>query len=202
MIHDDNNNVSVAVKALKIGTKIRELRTKHHYTLQDLADKTGLSKPFLSQIENNHVIPPIATLLKLARALEVTLSYFFQDEVTTQKVSITRKNERIRVQRRPHHGKEDVSYIYESLETKKRDKHMEPFYVEFPLIGVEEMNFTTHEGEEFLYVLEGKVEFRSVDTVEVLEEGDSIYLDSSISHGFRGIGDKPAKAVAVIWSKP
>ncbi len=198
----NNNDVSIAVKALKIGTKVRELRTKNKYTLQDLANKTGLSKPFLSQIENNHVIPPVATLLKLARALNVSLSYFFQDEATTEKVSITRKNERIRVEKRPHHGKEDVSYIYESLEIKKRDKHMEPFYVEFPPISVEDMNFTTHEGEEFLYVLEGKVEFRTVDRVEILEAGDSIYFDSSISHGFRCVGDKPAKAVAVIWSKP
>ncbi len=198
----NENDVSIAVKALKIGTKVRELRTKNKFTLQDLANKTGLSKPFLSQIENNHVIPPVATLLKLARALNVSLSYFFQDEVTTEKISITRKNERIRVEKRPHHGKEDVSYIYESLETKKRDKHMEPFYVEFPPISVEEMNFTTHEGEEFLYVLEGTIEFRTVDKVEILEEGDSIYFDSSISHGFRCVGDKPAKAVAVIWSKP
>ncbi|SFM99916.1 helix-turn-helix domain-containing protein [Thermodesulforhabdus norvegica] len=198
----DDHDVSVAVKALKIGTKVKELRMKHRYTLQDLANKTGLSKPFLSQIENNHVIPPVATLLKLARALNVGLGYFFQDETTTEKVSITRKHERIRVKRRPHHGKEDVSYIYESLETRKQDKHMEPFFVEFPPISVEEMNFTTHEGEEFLYVLEGKVEFRTVDRVEILEEGDSIYFDSSISHGFRCVGDKPAKAIAVIWTGP
>lgn len=198
----NENDVSMAMKALKIGTKVRELRIKHKYTLKDLESKTGLSKPFLSQIENNHVVPPIATLLKLARALDVGLGYFFQDEATTEKISITRKHERIRVKRRPHRGKEDVSYIYESLETRKQDKHMEPFYVEFPLISVEEMNFTTHEGEEFLYILEGKVEFRTVDRVEILEEGDSIYYDSSISHGLRGIGDKPASAVAVIWIKP
>lgn len=196
----EDYDVSVAVKALKIGTKVKELRMKHKYTLQDLANKTGLSKPFLSQIENNHVIPPVATLLKLAKALNVGLGYFFQDEATTEKISITRKHERIRVRRRPHHGKEDVSYIYESLETRKQDKHMEPFFVEFPPISVEEMNFTTHEGEEFLYVLEGKVEFRTVDRVEILEEGDSIYFDSSISHGFRCLGDKPAKAIAVIWT--
>ncbi|MEJ5299727.1 MAG: XRE family transcriptional regulator [Thermodesulforhabdaceae bacterium] len=198
-----DNDLTMAVKALKLGAKVRELRTKNRYTLQDLANKTGLSKPFLSQIENDHVVPPIATLLKLARAFNVSLSYFFQDETTTQKVSITRQSERIRVERRPHHEREGtVSYIYESLETKKRDKHMEPFYVEFPPISVEEMNFTSHEGEEFLYILEGRVEFRSIDMVEILEAGDSIYLDSSISHAFRCIGDKPAKAVAVIWSKP
>ena len=59
--HDD---ISLEVKALKIGSKVRELRQKKHYTLQDVAAKTGLSKPFLSQIENDHVVPPVATLLK------------------------------------------------------------------------------------------------------------------------------------------
>ncbi len=198
----EDNDLAIAVKALKIGSKIRDLRSKYKYTLQELANKTGLSKPFLSQIENDYVIPPIATLLKLAKALNVSLSYFFQDEATSEKISITRKHERVKIGRRPHHEREgEVSYIYESLETKKRDKHMEPFFVEFPPIEKEKMNFTTHEGEEFLYVLEGKVEFRTVDRVEILEPGDSIYFDSSISHAFRCVGDKPAKAVAVIWSK-
>ena len=60
------DDISLEVKALKIGSKVRELRQKKHYTLQDVAAKTGLSKPFLSQIENDHVVPPVATLLKLA----------------------------------------------------------------------------------------------------------------------------------------
>ena len=59
----------VDVMALEIGGKIKSLRQDRNYTLQDLTDKTGLSKPLISQIENNRVVPPVATLLKLARAL-------------------------------------------------------------------------------------------------------------------------------------
>ena len=70
-------DISLDVKALKLGHKVRELRQKKRYTLQDVAAKTGLSKPFLSQIENDHVVPPVATLLKLARAFNVGLAYFF-----------------------------------------------------------------------------------------------------------------------------
>ena len=58
----------VDVMALEIGGKIKALRQEKNYTLQDLADRTGLSKPLISQIENNRVVPPVATLLKLARA--------------------------------------------------------------------------------------------------------------------------------------
>jgi len=196
-----NQEISLAVKAFKIGNKVRELRQKNRFTLQDLAIKTGLSKPFLSQIENDHVVPPIATLLKLARALTVGMGFFFQDEIGSDKISITRQRERIRVERRPHQEKGEVDYIYIALETKKTNKNMEPFLVEFPIRDTEDMVFMSHEGEEFLYVTEGSVEFRTVDRVETLEAGDSIYFESDISHSFRCVSETPAKALAVIWSK-
>jgi transcriptional regulator with XRE-family HTH domain len=194
--------ISLAVKALKIGNKVRELRQKNRYTLQDLAAKTGLSKPFLSQIENDHVVPPVATLLKLARALNVGMAHFFQDELSTDKISVTRSQERSWVERRPHQEKGEVNYRYESLETKKQDKHMEPFLVEFGNSETSEMVFMSHEGEEFLFLLEGKLEFRSVDRVELLNPGDTIYFESDLSHSFRCLGDEPARAVVVVWSQP
>jgi transcriptional regulator with XRE-family HTH domain len=194
------DDISLEVKALKIGSKVRELRQKKHYTLQDVAAKTGLSKPFLSQIENDHVVPPVATLLKLARAFDVGLAYFFQDEVGIDRIAITRSDERVRVERRPHHRKGEVNYIYEALDTKKTNKHMEPFLVEFPVQDTSEMIFMNHEGEEFLHVLEGTLEFRSIDRVEILGPGDSIYFESELSHSFRCLGEKPARAIVVVWS--
>ena len=194
------DDISLEVKALKIGSKVRELRQKKHYTLQDVAAKTGLSKPFLSQIENHHVVPPVATLLKLARAFDVGLAYFFQDEVGVDRIAITRRTERVRVERRPHHRKGEVNYIYEALDTKKANKHMEPFLVEFPVQDTSEMIFMNHEGEEFLHVLEGTLEFRTIDRVEVLEPGDSIYFESELSHSFRCLGEKPARALVVVWT--
>jgi transcriptional regulator with XRE-family HTH domain len=194
------DDISLEVKALKIGSKVRELRQKKHYTLQDVAAKSGLSKPFLSQIENDHVVPPVATLLKLARAFDVGLAYFFQDEVGIDRIAITRRDERVRVERRPHHRKGEVNYIYEALDTKKANKHMEPFLVEFPVQDTSEMIFMNHEGEEFLYVLEGTLEFRSIDRLEVLEPGDSIYFESELSHSFRCLGEESARAIVVVWN--
>jgi transcriptional regulator with XRE-family HTH domain len=194
------DDIHLGVKALKLGSKIRELRLKKNYTLQDVATKTGLSKPFLSQIENDHVVPPVATLLKVARAFNVSLAHFFQDEVGSDKIAITRHNERIRVEKRPHHRKGEVNYVYETLETKKTDKQMEPFLVEFPVQDSSEMVFMNHDGEEFLHVLEGTLEFRSVSRVEVLESGDSIYFESDLSHSFRCLGEKAARAIVVVWN--
>jgi quercetin dioxygenase-like cupin family protein len=91
--------------------------------------------------------------------------------------------------------------VYEALETKKVNKQMEPFMVEFPLQETSEMVFMNHEGEEFLHVLEGRLEFRSVDRVEILETGDSIYFESELSHSFRCIGEKPARAIVVVLNK-
>jgi quercetin dioxygenase-like cupin family protein len=139
-------------------------------------------------------------LLKLARAFDVGLAYFFQDEVGIDRIAITRRDERIRVEKRPHHRKGEVNYIYEALDTKKTNKQMEPFLVEFPLQDTSEMIFMNHEGEEFLHVLEGTLEFRSIDRVEVLEPGDSIYFESELSHSFRCLGEKPAKAIVVVWN--
>ncbi|MEJ2366045.1 MAG: XRE family transcriptional regulator, partial [Deltaproteobacteria bacterium] len=158
------------------------------------------SKPFLSQIENHHVVPPVATLLKLARAFDVGLAYFFQNEVGVDRIAITRRAERVRVERRPHHRKGEVNYIYEALDTKKTNKHMEPFLVEFPVQDTSEMIFMNHEGEEFLHVLEGTLEFRTIDRVEVLGPGDSIYFESELSHSFRCLGEKPARALVVVWT--
>ncbi len=195
------DDISLHVKALKLGSKVRELRQNKHYTLQDVAAKTGLSKPFLSQIENDHVVPPVATLLKLARAYNVGLAHFFQDQVGSDKITITRRHERVRVEKRPHHQKGEVNYVYEALDIKKVNKQMEPFMVEFPVQETSQMVFVSHDGEEFLHLLDGRLEFRSVDRVEVLEAGDSIYFESDMSHSFRCLGEKPARALVVVWSK-
>jgi transcriptional regulator with XRE-family HTH domain len=190
------------VEALRIGDKMRGLREKNRYTLQDLAAKTGVPRERLAEIECFETIPPVATLLKLAKALNVSMTYFFQDEATEDKIAVTRRNDRVRGERRPHHQKGEVSYIYETLETRKANKQMQPFLVEFPPLDTSEMVFVSHEGEEFLHLLEGRLEFRSPDRVEVLDPGDSIYFESDIHHSFRCLSDKAAKAIVVVWSRP
>jgi len=186
---------------LKIGGKVRELRHKKRYTLEDLAKKTGVDKSVLSQIEAGNVIPPVATLLRLSKAFGVGMAHFFEDQAVVEKISVTRKGDRIRLERRPHHQKGEVDYIYESLEMRKPDKHMEPLFVEFRPMETSDMVFVSHEGEEFIFVLEGILEFRSDDRTEVLEAGDAIYFESDINHSFRALGEKPATAIGVIWAK-
>jgi transcriptional regulator with XRE-family HTH domain len=190
-----------AVEGFQIGHRLEELRNDRRMTLIDLAAKTGLERNLLSEIEKGEVVPPVATLLKLAKALNVGMAAFFDGIAVSAAVSVTRKGERVPIKRRPHHHEGEVDYVYESLETKKPGKNMEPFIVEFMPMEIADMVFSNHEGEEFHYILEGKVEFRTNDCVEVLEPGDSIYFESGQNHSFRSLDKQPSKVIAVIWAK-
>jgi transcriptional regulator with XRE-family HTH domain len=189
-------------EGLRIGRTVKELRHKKQITLQDLAAKTGIPKSVLEEIESGEVVPPVATLLKLAKAFNVGMASFFEEEAPGVKISVTRSGERTSIKRRPHHHHEgELDYIYESLETHKADKHMEPLLVEFQPLDTGDMVFTNHEGEEFVYLLEGRLEFRTDDRVEILLPGDTIYFESEINHSCRSLDEKPARAIAVVWSK-
>jgi len=187
---------------VNIGRKVRELREKSQLTIMDLTARSGVPKSVLAEIESGDVTPPVATLLKLARAMNVGMAFFFQDEAAADKVSVTRKDQRIKIRRRPHHHEGEVDYIYESLETRKPDKHMEPLFVEFQPMETGDMVFSSHEGEEFVYLLEGRLEFRSHERLEVLTPGDAIYFESDLSHAFRGLDNQAARAIVVVWNKP
>lgn len=189
-------DIKDAVASLDIGNQIRKLRSKRDLTLQDLANMTGFSKPNLSQIENNLVTPPIATLLKIATALGVPIGHFFQDNPQESNMVVVRKQDRYGVAKGPHIS--HIGYHYEPLAYSMVDKNMEPFIVHMEARETDDIVYNNHRGEEFLYVLEGRLEFRYGDDTEVLEEGDSLYFDSVVPHGYRGIGGS-AKTLVVIF---
>ena len=192
--------INKKLKALAIGEKIRRIRQSKGLTLEDISQRTGLSKALISRIENEHVSPPIATLLRIAAALKVEISHFFTDHTSPYKVTVVRHHERSTTRDSMIAVGQDAGYTYELLAFKKDDKHMEPFIVEFDLKDREEVPMQQHKGEEFLHVLEGRLEFFTEDEVIVLEKGDSIYFDSGIPHGYRGLGDTPPKALVVVYA--
>ena len=194
-------DIQEEVKALDIGSQVRELRQRKGLTLQNVSDLTGLSKPLLSQIENNIAAPPIATLLKISKALGVNIGYFFQDAPSDHRIAVVRRDERKKDMRRSHQEADNVGYMYESLAYPMIEKHMEPFLVDIEPRSEEELIFYNHRGEEFLYVLEGEVEVRCADRIISLGHGDSIYFDSSLPHALRGLNRRSGKALAVVFSQ-
>jgi transcriptional regulator with XRE-family HTH domain len=196
------SDIKAQIKEFRIGEKIRGQRQQRRLTLQELSELTSLSKPLLSQIENEQVIPPLATLLKIARGLKVDIHFFFEDETNRQKLVLTRGDAlRPDIQRQAVNA-ENRPYTYHSLAQGMRQKHMEPFLVEVNNPKWDEKLFFNHDGEEeFLYLLEGEIELHYGTEVHRIKAGDSVYYDSGQPHGLVSVGDRTARLVAVLYSK-
>jgi transcriptional regulator with XRE-family HTH domain len=195
------DNIREEVKELQIGLKVRRLRQERRMTLQTLATATGLSKPLLSQIENEQVIPPLATLLRIAKAFKVNLHSFFQEEGSNEKCILVRAGESRQLRRRLTAGKAPQPYIYHSLAYGKKHRNLEPFLVEFEAREWRDELLVNHQGEEFIFLLDGELEFHYGARVMTLGPGDSVYYDSSEPHGYLAISERPPRAVAVLYSR-
>jgi quercetin dioxygenase-like cupin family protein/DNA-binding XRE family transcriptional regulator len=161
----------------------------------------GVPVGLISQIENEQVTPAISTLMKIASFLGVDITYFFQSEEKAELFTVVRGRERSISHPDIIGVKGDQGYTYESLAYKHPKKHMEPFIATFEPRQKEDMVFLSHEGEEFIYILQGAVEFYIEDKGTVLEENDSLYFDSSRPHGYRAVSNRPCKVLAVIYNK-
>lgn len=194
-------NVDLEVRKLKLGEKVKDLRLQKRYTLRQVAGNTGLSIALLSQIENNAVSPPVATLLRIARALDVTIGYFFREEESKDKAVVVRKNERKKAFRRRYAQHGEGGYTYEALAYTRNAKHMEPFLVEFEPKQKEELTFLIHRGEEFLFLFRGRLAFHYDQDEIVLDSGDSLYFDSGVPHAFRALRGKKAQGIVIVYSE-
>ncbi|MDP3040386.1 MAG: cupin domain-containing protein [Deltaproteobacteria bacterium] len=194
-------NVALEVRKLKLGEKVKDLRLQKRYTLRQVAGSTGLSIALLSQIENNAVSPPVATLLRIARALDVTIGYFFREEESKDKAVVVRKNERKKAFRRRYAQHGEGGYTYEALAYTRNAKHMEPFLVEFEPKQKEELTFLNHRGEEFLFLFRGRLAFHYDQDEIVLDSGDSLYFDSGVPHAFRALRGKKAQGIVIVYSE-
>jgi len=193
-------NVDLEFKKLKLGEKVKTLRLLKRYTLRQVSGKTGLSIALLSQVENNAVSPPVATLLRIARALDVNIGYFFREEESKERAVVVRKDERRKVFRHMPAQHRESGYTYEALAYTKNSKHMEPFLVEFEPKKKEEVAFLNHRGEEFLFLFRGRLAFHYNQEEIVLEAGDSLYFEADMPHAFRALKGKKAQGVVVVFS--
>ena len=177
--------------------KIRELRQKRKTTIQELSRKTGLTSGYLSKIENSEKPPPIPTLTKIAYALNVHISYFFDENGENENgLSIIRKNERKQV----IGDYTSLGYRYEAIIKKKADGAIKPLIITLPSHpDPDAIPYNTHDGEEMIYVLCGRLNFYYEDEIHTVEEGDCLYFDSAIPHKAVAASDKqPVKILSVL----
>jgi transcriptional regulator with XRE-family HTH domain len=197
---DTDTEIQNDVNALCLGANIRKLRQRRSMTLQDVSTISGLSKSLLSQIENESSVPPIPTLVRIAKSLGVNIDYFFCNTQDHQRISVLRKNEWQQEVKLPHNRPERSGYRYIPLAHPTIHQHMEPFWVRFESCKANDQTYYQHTGEEFLYVQEGTLEFNAKGKQVVITSGDSLYFESSIPHMVRSIGQTPASAIAVIYT--
>ena len=182
---------------VQVGDHIRKFREERGVSLQQLAEKTGFSAALLSQIENRMTSPPLGTLVKIANALDTYVSSFIGKEET--EFSIVRKQDRTTVSRVWLKEGGQSSYTYEALGAGKAGRKMEPFLVRLkPLIDRHVMR-NSHEGEEFIYVLSGRVEIFLDKYSDLLAEGDCVYYNSTIPHHVHSAEQKEALILAVLY---
>jgi transcriptional regulator with XRE-family HTH domain len=184
---------------IRVGEKIKALREQRGFSLKDVADLTGFSTALLSQMENHLVSPSLGTMMKLARALGVRVGDFL-GETQGEPFTIVRKDERKNVSRFASKEGVKYGYSYESLGFDKKDRHMEPFIVTLEPATVKTAKTSVHEGEEFIFVLEGEMEVIFGNHTDVLYPGDSIYYDSTIPHRVQCHQDKGTKILAVLYA--
>ena len=180
-----------------IGAKIKELRTTQKMTLQDVANVTGFSTSLLSQIENNIISPPIATLAKIANFFDVRIGHFFAEEEDECPYEVLRSNERSVMPRVVSEDGSRHGYFFESLSVRKKNKKMDPFLL---TLNEQVTNTSTysHNGEEFLFVMKGKAELLLDDQRILLNEGDSVYFDSNLKHRLLSVDSDEVKVLAVV----
>lgn len=179
-----------------VGSRIAEARARAGITLDRLATLTGFSKGYLSKIENSRKVPPIGSLARIAAALRTDITDLLHPPSAAPEggLSVVRAGERRPVVR----GGTAFGYDYVSLADNRRDKKMEPFLFTFPS-RIDKYVFFEHEGEEFMFVLTGRVEWQAGSRKLVLEPGDSIYFDARMPHRGKAL-DGEATALVVTYS--
>lgn len=183
-----------------IGAKIKELRLQGDHQLESVAQLLNMSETNLADIEAGKVSPPLGSIVKLANIFNVTVGEIFGDNADSP-FCIVRKEARTAVSRFESGETKTYGYSYEGLGQQKKDRKMEPFLVTLIPEEVHKIEQSEHIGEEFLFVLEGRVRVTLSDHTDVLGPGDSIYYDSTLPHIVACDGENPATILAVIYAR-
>jgi transcriptional regulator with XRE-family HTH domain len=193
------------------GERIVELCKTYSISTETLAERSGLSLELIRRITENGHIPDLAPLLKISRALGVRLGTLLDDSEKLGPV-ITRAaaaNETPRfITGLPDESKPEPAsdkpaetrrgLTFRALAADKNGRHMEPFIVDIAVDAVQDKS--THEGEEFIYVLSGILSLEYGMDIHTLYAGDSVFYDSIVPHRLLSANKEPLKILAVIYA--
>lgn len=178
------------------GDRLRQAREAQGFTIAELAAKAGIDEKELAQLEAGEALLPLGQLIKLSKTLSLKMSDMIS--AGDKPFTIVRSGERQSIDRFGQAKQASHGYEYVSLAPGKKGRLMEPFIVTLlPATGDEP---SCHDGQEFIYVLEGEMEVIIGEESQVLKPGDAVYYDSASTHLVRAYGNAPAKILAVLIS--
>ena len=171
-----------------IGKRIRRIRLDKKMTLDTIANETGLSKEFIKKIEAGDKRPSVGTLLQISRTLHIDSSFLLKEQ-----------DDAIQ-ERSQAYTKRTDNYAYTPLTPTAENKHLKAFKI---VVGAQKSHDGVgfqHDGEEFTYVLKGKVEVKVGDHINKLKKGDSLHFNSGIKHDLKNTGKTDAELIVVVYA--
>ena len=159
-----------------------------------VVQRVGVSKGYLSRIENGQASPSIAVLARLANAFGVPMASLLEgDGGGDSRISVVRRDERMPINR----DGAELGYVYEAIAYRKGDRQAECFITTLPAVESERQMYR-HPGEELFFVLRGQVHFIYGGCEYILNAGDCVYFDASVEHRGEAYNGETAQALAVI----
>ncbi|WP_113922970.1 helix-turn-helix domain-containing protein [Cognataquiflexum aquatile] len=181
---------------VQISQKIKSIRKDKNLTIQEIAERAGVTKGLISQIENSRTLPSLLVLMQIIKALEVDLNFFFNDlslDGREAPVLVLRKEEYSKFEKEPASG-----YQYERIFTRK----IKSGAVDFVLLEIKPgsvRNFVTTDAFEFKYILQGTVKYIFRDQTVELFEGDSMLFDGRLEHNPVNEGKETVRMLVVYF---
>ena len=182
------------IKEEEIPKRIKKMRLERNMTQKDLADAIGVTKGYISRIENAETAPPVGKLLALAQAMHVEVDTFFGAENPEVSITVTKKENRPVVA-----SASRTSSKYEHLALTFPNRAFESYVVKCPKRS-RVSQLMQHNGQELIYVLKGSFTFNVDGTSYRLEEGDAVYFDSSCPHYGNNLSGEEIELLIVMYS--
>jgi transcriptional regulator with XRE-family HTH domain len=184
-----------------VGSKIKGIRESKNISIEEVSERSGLSTEQINSIETDQNLPSLGPLIKIARALGVRLGTFLDDSDALGPIvcraADREKDSSISFSNGATDARQHMEY--HPLAQQKTGRHMEPFVIDIHPEESPEFQLSAHEGEEFIYVMQGEVEIVYGKQTYTLKEGDSIFYDSIVNHHVHGAPGKAAKILAVVY---
>jgi transcriptional regulator with XRE-family HTH domain len=200
-----SNRIQMSMSDNLVGTKLRQLREDRQLSVDDLAGQSEVSAGMIEQIEAGLNIPSLTPLLRIAKGMGVRLGSLLDHQANPGPVYVPagQGREIARFSANWNHQSNGNGILrFASLAPDKKDRHMEPFIIDVQPEGQEDPAppLSAHDGEEFIYVLQGNIQLSYGNDTYSLSAGDSIYYDSVVPHNLHALGQEPAKILAVVYT--